>query len=407
MRACGRGGVLTVSTLAMGLGAAPTYLVGLLGPELRESLGLSGAQLGLLVGLFYGATGLTSLVTSRLIDPLGARHCIVTDQFAVSGALVLAVVWNTNLALALASVLAGAAYALANAGTSVAVTTVSRREQAGAAVALKTAGIPLGATVVALAGPPAAAHIGWQGVALAMAVLCAANAVAGILLLPRAEPRRHAATVDRHPLPARFFWIPLTGFLFVLGSQPLFSWLVLTLVDAGVSTRGASLVSATGTALGAIAMVLAAQRSDRSGPTRRALVGAAIALTSLVGASVLWLGSHVSLLLVVLGAVVAMLANLTGAGFVHAVTVDRAPQAVGRATSIMSTGYYLGALVSPWAFGFFADLTGSYDASWSATVTAMFACAVCFLVIQRWVQPPVTQTASASSQPAPASRSLR
>jgi CP family cyanate transporter-like MFS transporter len=122
---------------------------------------------------------------------------------------------------------------------------------------------------------------------------------------------------------------------------------------------------------------------------------------------VLWLGSHVSLLLVVLGAVVAMLANLTGAGFVHAVTVDRAPHAVGRATSIMSTGYYLGALVSPWAFGFFADLTGSYDASWTATVTAMFLCGVCFLVIQRWVRPPAAQTASASSQPAPATRSLR
>jgi MFS family permease len=110
---------------------------------------------------------------------------------------------------------------------------------------------------------------------------------------------------------------------------------------------------------------------------RRALVGAAIALTSRVGASVLWLGSHVSLLLVVLGAVVARLANLTGAGFVHAVTVDRAPHAVGRATSIMSTGYYLGALVSPWAFGFFADLTDSYDASWTATVTVRGSLAAC------------------------------
>jgi predicted MFS family arabinose efflux permease len=391
----------------MGMGAAPTYLVGLLGPELRESLHLSGAQLGLLVGLFYGATGLTSLLTSRLIDPLGARRCIVIDQFVVAGALVLSVVWNTFPALAVASALAGAAYALANAGTSVAVTTVSRREQAGAAVALKTAGIPLGATVVALAGPPAAAGIGWQGVSLVMAALCAAIAVAGILLLPRAEPRRHAAAIGRQPLPARFFWIPLTGFLFVLGSQPLFSWLVLTLVDAGVSTRGAGLVSATGTALGAVAMVLAARRSDRSGPGRRALVGAAIAATSLAGATVLWLGSHVSLVPVVLGAVVAMLANLTGAGFVHAVTVDRAPQAVGRATSVMSTGYYLGALVSPWAFGAAADLTGSYDASWAATVTAMLACAVCFLVIQRWVRPPSAQTASASSHAAPATRSLR
>ena len=121
----------------------------------------------------------------------------------------------------------------------------------------------------------------------------------------------------------------------------------------------------------------------------------------------LWLGSHVALALVVAGAVVAMLANLTGAGFVHAVTVDRAPQAVGRATSIMSTGYYLGALVSPWSFGFLADLTGSYDASWAATVTAMAACALGFLIIQRWVRPPAGQTASASAQPAPATRSLR
>jgi predicted MFS family arabinose efflux permease len=391
----------------MGLGAAPTYLVGLLGPELRESLHLSGAQLGLLVGLFYGATGLTSLLTSRLIDPLGARRCIVTDQFVVAGALVLAVVWNSFLALALASALAGAAYALANAGTSVAVTTVSRPEKAGAAVALKTAGIPFGATVVALAGPPAAAVIGWQGVSLVMAALCAANAVAGIFLLPRAKTRHATAKVAHQPLPARFFWLPLTGFLFVLGSQPLFSWLVLTLVDAGVSTRGAGLVSATGTALGAVAMVLAARRSDRSGPSRRALVGAAIAATSLAGATVLWLGSHVSLVLVVVGAVVAMLANLTGAGFVHAVTVDRAPGAVGRATSIMSSGYYLGALVSPWAFGAAADLTGGYDVSWAVTVTAMLACAGCFLVIQRWVRPPAAQTASASSQAAPATRSLR
>jgi CP family cyanate transporter-like MFS transporter len=277
---------------------------------------------------------------------------------------------------------------------------VSRREQAGAAVALKTAGIPLGATVVALAGPPAAAQIGWQGVSLVLAACCAANAVAGILLLPRAEPRRNAAPATGQPLPARFAWIPLAGFLFVLGSQPLFSWLVLTLVDAGVSAGGAGLVSATGTTLGAVAMVLAARRSDRSGPARRALVGAAIAGTSLLGATVLWLGSHVSLVLVVLGAVVAILANLTGAGFVHAVTVDRAPLAVGRATSIMSTGYYLGALVSPWSFGAAADLTGGYDASWAATVTAMLACGLCFLVIQRWVRPP--QAADGRSVPSPA-----
>ena len=311
----------------MGLGAAPTYLVGLLGPELRDSLGLSGAQLGLLVGLFYGSTGLASLVTSRLIDPLGARRCIVTDQVVVAGALVLAVVWNTYAALALASALAGAAYALANAGTSVAVTAVSRASRPGrrrpedrrhpARRDGDGAGRATRRGPHRLAGREPGDGRPVRG-----------ERRAGVLLLPRPSPTGTPHRVERQPLPARFFWIPLTGFLFVLGSQPLFSWLVLTLVDAGVSTRGAGLVSATGTGVGAVAMVLAARRSDRSGPARRALVGAAIAATSLAGACVLWLGSHVSLLLVVLGAVVAMLGEPDRRRF--RARGDRRPGAPGR-----------------------------------------------------------------------------
>jgi len=49
----------------MGLGAAPPFLVAYLGPALREDLGLTGAQLGLLTGLFYGSTGVVSLLASR------------------------------------------------------------------------------------------------------------------------------------------------------------------------------------------------------------------------------------------------------------------------------------------------------------------------------------------------------
>jgi CP family cyanate transporter-like MFS transporter len=55
----------------------------------------------------------------------------------------------------------------------------------------------------------------------------------------------------------------------------------------------------------------------------------------------------------------------------------------------MSSGYYTGALVSPLAFGALADATGGYDASWALTVTAMTCCALCFLVVHRWVRPPV------------------
>src|SRR3954452_21976208 len=87
-----RPGVLVVSTLAMGLGAAPTFLTGYLGPALRDDLDPSGAWLGLLVGVFYGATGLTSFGASRLIDRLGARRCVAGDQPVVAEAFTAAAV---------------------------------------------------------------------------------------------------------------------------------------------------------------------------------------------------------------------------------------------------------------------------------------------------------------------------
>jgi CP family cyanate transporter-like MFS transporter len=405
--AAGRLAVLVVCTAAMGLGCAPAFVVGYLGPDVRSSLDLTGAQLGLLIGLFYGGTGLTSMATSRLIDPLGARLCIVADQALVAVVLAAAALAPAFGTLAAASVLAGAGYAFANAGTSVAVTSVSRPDQAGTAVAVKTAGIPLGATVLALAGLPLAGVVGWEGVALGMATLLAANAVAGLFLLPRDRRGRGTGTAPatRAPLPARFGWVVLASFFYVLGSQPLFSWLVITLVDAGVTRGTAGAISATGTATGAVVMVLAARRADRAGPRRRALTAAAVAGTAVTGTALVWAGSHLALAVLVVGAVIAILADLTGSGFAHGVAIDRAPHAVGRATAVMSSGYYLGALVSPLVFGAAADLTGSYDASWAVTVVAMTCCGLCFLVVHRWVRPPGPQTAV--STPAPAGSTAR
>ena len=400
-RSSSRLAVLVVCTAAMGLGAGPTFLVGYLGPDVRAGLDLTGAQLGLLVGLFYGSTGLVSLVAARAVDPLGARTCVVVDQGLVALALAAAALWPGFATLATASAVAGAAYALANAGTSLAVTSVSRPDQAGAAVAVKTAGIPLGATVLALAGLPLAGVIGWEGVALCMAALLAVNAGAAAVVLPPAVRRVDpAAEGSGRPLPRRFLWVVGASFLYVLGSQPLFSWLVITLVDAGVSRGTAGAISATGTALGAVTMVLAARRADRAGPRRRALTAAGVAALSVVGTALVWAGSHLALAILVVGAVIAILADLVGAGFAHAVAIDRAPYAVGRATAVMSSGYYTGALFSPLLFGAAADLTGSYDTSWAITVAAMTCCALCFLVVHRWVHPPAGPTAPGGPPPA-------
>ncbi len=406
-RAAARGRVLAVSFAAMGLGAAPTYLVGYIGPTLKADLGLTGAQLGLLVGLFYGATGVTSLLVARVVDRLGARLCVVGDLVLVVLGLLASAVTGSAVVLAVTSGIAGAGYAFANAGTSVAVTSVSRRDQAGAAVALKTAGIPAAATVMALAGPPVASAVGWQGVCLALAGLTAATAVAGAFTLPVGTRRIPGAVPQRSMrLPRGFSWVVLAATSFVIGNQPLSSFLVVSLVDGGVRPGVAGLVSAAGTGSGAVLMVVVARRGDRVGPARRALTAAAVSGLIALGTSLLWVGTHVGLALVVVGAVLGLIAAMVGAGMSHAVAVDRAPHAVGRATAVMSCGYYLGALAAPLTFGRLADVTGGYDASWAVTVGAALVAVTSLLVVQRFVRPPA-QAASASSQVAPAASNLR
>jgi len=179
----------------------------------------------------------------------------------------------------------------------------------------------------------------------------------------------------------------LAAVFFVVGSQPLSSWLVLTLVDEGVTRGAAGLVSAAGTGIGAVAMVLAARRADRSGPGRRARTAAVVASVMTVGLALFWCGTQGSLALVVLGTVLGLPAAMAGAGFAHAVAVDRAPFSVGRATAVMSGGYYLAALASPVSFGAVADLTGRYDVSWLIAVAGSGLCVASYLVVQRRVRP--------------------
>lgn len=399
---------VAVSSAAMGLGCSPAFLYGYLGPHIRADLDLSRGELGLLIGIFYGLTGLGSLLAARFSERLGARRCIVFDQALVAVCLAATVVSGSFLTLALVAGLAGVGYAFCNAGTSMAVAATAPPGRAGQDLTVKTAGVPMMATLLALAGPSAAGAVGWQGVSVALAVLAAVTAVVGWFVLPArgvavaGAPTFGEDTTRR--LPRGFVLLPLAAFLFIGGSQPLLSWLVLSLTDAGLSTTTAGLVSAAGTGTGVLAMVLVSRLSDRAGPRRRGLVAAGLAVVAVVGVLLLWSATGGLLVLVVAGAILGLFGNLAGASTIHAVVVDRVPWAVGRATGLMSTGYFLGALVAPWAFGAAADATAGYDASWTGCAAALSGSALCFVAIHRWVALPLARPERAPTRRRPVIR---
>jgi len=161
-------------------------------PLLREDFGVSYTELGLLMGLFYAASGVGQTMSGFLVDHLGARRVLPAGMALLAGAMGLAGLTSTYWALAVASILGGfgnsvfhpADYSIFNASVSSA-----RLGRAygihGICGNLGWAAAP--AVVVGLAGP-----LGWRGSLLTVGAVGVTAAVAlstqGATLADRVEP---------------------------------------------------------------------------------------------------------------------------------------------------------------------------------------------------------------------------
>jgi MFS family permease len=375
----GHAPVIVVSAAVVGVGASLGFIPGFLATALSDDLGVSRGQVGLIVGVYFGCTGLGSVLGGRLTDRLGARVAIVLDMVVVAAAACFVSLVGRYWAWLLAAIFAGAGYALANAGTNVALARSTPAQSRTLAMSIKTAGVPTMATLTAAVGPLAAERWSWQlviGVAMGVAL---AVAIAAAVVI---EPHRSTVIVraESGHLPRGFVWFAIAAFLVIAGSQPLYSWTVAYLEQALDTSAGvAGGVTAIASAVGVCFMVLNGARADRVGPARRIhrimiLVTINAAATTLVLA-----GLAAGVTVVFVGAVLGISTQLASIGTMHAAVVDRAPDAVARATGVTMTGYYLGALAAPSAFGALTDATGTFAWSWLMTI------ALLLLALPAWV----------------------
>jgi len=365
--------VIAVSAGAVGIGASLGFFPGFLATVLSEELLVSKGKVGLIVGIYFGATGLGSILAGKITEQIGPRISIVIDMAIVASCSFLIAAIGTYSVWVISSVLAGAAYGLSNTGTNVAIGKVIGAEKRTLAMSVKTSGVPLMATLAAAIGPWSAEQWKWEHILLINGGAAFSLGIAAFFIVPNLPPHSVEQSNDK-ALPSKFYWFGIASFLLIAGSQPLYSWIVSYLEDSlDVSSGSAGAVTSIACFCGVLVMICNGLFADRLGADSRVKLLMALLFSSSIAVVLVSLGPALGIASVIIGAIVGVSTQLSAIGTMHACIVDKAPLSVSRATGITMTGYYLGALVSPPLFGFVVDWTESFAYSWLGTTALLFA----------------------------------
>tara|TARA_Y100001970_G_scaffold41606_2_gene51572 strand:+ start:7086 stop:8267 length:1182 start_codon:yes stop_codon:yes gene_type:complete len=365
--------VIAVSAGAVGIGASLGFFPGFLATVLSEELLVSKGKVGLIVGIYFGATGLGSILAGKITEQIGPRISIVIDMAIVASCSFLIAAIGTYSVWVISSVLAGAAYGLSNTGTNVVIGKVIGAEKRTLAMSVKTSGVPLMAALAAAIGPWSAEQWKWEHILLINGGVAFSLGIAAFFIVPNLPPHSVEQSNDK-ALPSKFYWFGIASFLLIAGSQPLYSWIVSYLEDSlDVSSGSAGAVTSIACFCGVLVMICNGLFADRLGADSRVKLLMALLFSSSIAVVLVSLGPALGIASVIIGAIVGVSTQLSAIGTMHACIVDKAPLSVSRATGITMTGYYLGALVSPPLFGFVVDWTESFAYSWLGTTALLFA----------------------------------
>ncbi len=213
------------------MGASLGFIPGFLATVLSEDLDVSRGKIGLIVGIYFGATGIGSIPAGRFTDKFGARKVASINMLLVAGSSILIAIFDTYAMWIIGSLVGGMGYALGNTSTNVAIGHAVPLERRTLAMSVKTSGVPLMATIAAALAPWAANYWSWQRVLVFNALVASATAVLTYVFLSddRSESNTGSAPIR---LPKDFYWFGIAAFLLIGGSQPLYSWTVSYLEES-------------------------------------------------------------------------------------------------------------------------------------------------------------------------------
>jgi len=365
---------LALVTSGHAFGSIAALAVAPLAPFLLDSLGLSRAQVGLLLPAVYLGGVLMAVPAGWLTERRGVRLPLAGGLVTVGALATLAALAPSLPALLACLVIAGFGFSVLNPTTGKAVYDWFPARERGIAMGIKQAGLTLGGIVAALALPPIAAALDWR-VSMETAGAAAVGAALVIVLAYRAPAVRAA---ERPAEPARLRTLGpfirrrgvavvfAAGLALSIAQSSLLGYLALfareTFAISSVEAARLLALAHLGGVVGRLGWGVVSDRlffgRRRPGLAINALVGAAAYVCFAFGDR-LPLGA---------AAVLAFVAGVGAFGWVGLyfalVAEIGGATSAGLLTGLATVFAWSGVLVGPPLFGWMLALTDSYRLPW-------------------------------------------
>ncbi|MEV0112791.1 MFS transporter [Streptomyces sp. NPDC050844] len=388
--------VLGIATFTQAAAAFFVQGIGALGIHLQRDLGLSTAQLGLLLSAAQLVPLVGLLVAGELLDRIGERWVVGAGACVVGVGLLLGSAMPGYVPLLCVLIVVGAGYSTIQPGGSKSVAAWFDASQRGMAMGIRQAGLPLGAAIASAVLPLVAEEFGWRATLVAggLSALLGAGVFMGFYRRPptggaQQQDDGGSRTSLREQLDARIGMlrepamvkIMLSGTSLITVQYAVGVLSVLHLhrtTSLAAGTAAPVLVVAQG--VGVAGRVCLAAWSDRSGS-----------------------GRYASVMICMIAVIAGMVALMTPAGrspavacavfvwlgffgygwygpWVAYVAESAPPGKTGFALGLAMSVNQIAIVLAPPALGLLIDLTGSFTPAWGV-LAAMTAVALTAMTV--------------------------
>lgn len=376
--------------IAMAVATFTPASLGILATFIIDDLGISRAELGLVLGLVNVLAAVLSPVAGRVTDRIGGRKALVV-LFTTAGATFLVLGTAVAYGMLLVGAIAGAiSQATANPATNKLIAEDLPAGKRGVITGVKQSGVQAGIFLGGLTVPTLAITLGWRGAYLIVASVPLVFAVVAAWAMPTApETTAEHRIRSRGPLPVAIWWLAGFGFLMGLSGAvtflvPLFAEEVLRLspVAGGMAAAVIAFVAVPG-------RILWSRHAERSGAFRGSL--GTMAVLSIAAAGLFYASGAIAVWLLWPAAVLIAVGSVSwnSVGMV-AVMVEAGVAATGRASGIVLLGFLTGLGIAPPIFGAIIDRTGSYDLMWLISALTAAGATIVIMAWQRSIRESVT-----------------